>query len=368
MKLNKLIDIKKDYLSYFFLIIASALYLYRGIFSNTDVLGAAHTDLRTVFYYTRFFGYTSLKAGTFPFWNPSVFGGIPFVGTLHTAIFYPLNIIFLLLPINLAINWSIFIHLLLSGFFTYLLLKYYGLCRRAAIVGAVIYAFCAPQIMHVYAGHLNVIGSMCWLPLMFLFTDDFFRKKSIKSGFYLSLCLCIQFFAGQPQYLFYSIISLCFYVFFLGAELYPQCHSKVVIIKRTLLFIFFVVFGFLLSSVQIFSTAFLTKHSTRTGLDFAWISSFSLPFQSLITFFVPDFFGDMLRSPYWGKNYLWEMSTYIGIGGFFLAAVSIFSIKKFLSLFVVHISRSFFVFSLYSSKYIKFCLLKYLTASFPKSR
>src|SRR5262249_29730899 len=40
---------------------------------------------------------------------------------------------------------------------------------------------------------------------------------------------------------------------------------------------------------------------------------FSLPPEMLVTLLIPDFFGDMLQVSYWGKNYLWEMSVYVGI-------------------------------------------------------
>src|SRR5207253_301123 len=41
--------------------------------------------------------------------------------------------------------------------------------------------------------------------------------------------------------------------------------------------------------------------------------AFSLPPSALLTLFLPNVFGDMVHVPYWGKNYLWEMSSYLGI-------------------------------------------------------
>src|SRR5207244_2918538 len=71
--------------------------------------------------------------------------------------------------------------------------------------------------------------------------------------------------------------------------------------------------GVLLSAVQLLPTMELTRHSVREGLTYKWVSSFSLPPAMLLTLLIPDFFGDMLQVSYWGKNYLWEMSVYVGI-------------------------------------------------------
>ena len=72
----------------------------------------------------------------------------------------------------------------------------------------------------------------------------------------------------------------------------------------------------------------LIRHSVREGLTYEWVSIFSLPLEMLITLLIPDFFGDMLQVSYWGKNYLWEMSVYVGIIPLSMLIVALIHIRS----------------------------------------
>ena len=64
-----------------------------------------------------------LKNGQLPLWNPYTFGGMPLLANFQSAVFYPFNIFFFLLPFNLVWGGLILIQPLLAGIFLYLYLR-----------------------------------------------------------------------------------------------------------------------------------------------------------------------------------------------------------------------------------------------------
>ena len=55
------------------------------------------------------------------------------------------------------------------------------------------------------------------------------------------------------------------------------------------------------------------------GVSYEFASMVSFAPENLLTLLAPGFFGDMVRAPYWGRWYLWEMCLFIGVCGLALA-------------------------------------------------
>ncbi|MDO8446941.1 MAG: YfhO family protein [Deltaproteobacteria bacterium] len=327
MSKRRLVHLKEDVLPLILFIILPVLSLNGALFSAANILGSPYADIK-VELYSKLYGYNELLNLSTPLWNPYRFSGMPYVATLHPAIFYPFNLLFLILPVNQAINWGIAFHLVLSGSFIYYLLKYYGINRFGSTVGGIVYMFAAPHVMHIYAGHFIVLNAMIWTPLMFLLLDRFIKGEGLQYGVLLSFTIAFQFLAGQPQYLFYSLISLMLYLIFLLIQLRIDGAGYGKIYTKVLAFAAFIILGLALSAVQILPTVEMTKDSTRENLTYEWVSIFSFPSENLITFMIPDFFGDMIKVAYWGKNYLWEMSAYVGIMPLILAVMAFFHARR----------------------------------------
>ena len=84
---------------------------------GSRVLSHPRTDLRTQFVYWRDFGFGELRQGNLALWNPHIFSGAPFFGGFQSALLYPLNGVYLLLPLPQAINVGIALHVFLAGLF-----------------------------------------------------------------------------------------------------------------------------------------------------------------------------------------------------------------------------------------------------------
>jgi hypothetical protein len=71
----------------------------------------------------------------FPYWNPLLFGGLPFVEGMHGDIFYPPSLAMFFLDARAMWGWKMALHIFLAGIFTYLWLRR-GLgwtgCRRSS--------------------------------------------------------------------------------------------------------------------------------------------------------------------------------------------------------------------------------------------
>ncbi len=123
------------------------------------------------FYPWRLFAARTLHQGFLPLWNPYQFCGTPFVANSQSAVFYPLNLLFVLLPTSTAFGVSALLHLALTGWLMYGLLRSpaFGLGRSAATLGAVVWQLSAWQ-----AAWLALPTFLCvsaWLPAAVWLTD-----------------------------------------------------------------------------------------------------------------------------------------------------------------------------------------------------
>ena len=76
-----------------------------------------------------------------PIWNPYSFSGTPLLANFQSAVFYPFNLLFFILPFN--IGWSVLILLqpLLAGIFLYWYLRNLSIHRLASFLGSLVFAF-----------------------------------------------------------------------------------------------------------------------------------------------------------------------------------------------------------------------------------
>lgn len=285
---------------------------------NALVLSGEGTDTWSQFYFWRSFGFGMLARGELPLWNPYSFSGAPFIAGVQSAIFYPLNVLFLLFDAPFAINLSIALHCFLASLFTYLFARYLAVSRAGALLSGITFAYGAPYFLHIYAGHLPLLSGM-WMPLMFLASEAFLRHKKMIYAVLGGVALSMEILAGNPQYSFYSAIAVSLYlslrlIFDREYKRAPCYLAGLALMIAT---------AISLSAIQLAPTLELGRHSVRNNLTYEWVSLFSLPPESLITLLLPDFFGDALTLPYWGKNYLWETSLYPGLAPLVLGAAAV---------------------------------------------
>jgi hypothetical protein len=286
-------------------------------------LGAAGSDAQNLFYGARAYGFGEVRAGRFPLWNPYEFLGMPFVATLQSAMFYPTSWLCAVLPLCLAMNLGIILNLFLSGLFTYLWARRFGLRWIGAIVAAATYVFGAPQILHIFAGHWDFLAMMPWIPCVLLCVEMFvsggFQPLAIVLG---AAAVAMEWFGGNPQYAFYGGIAA---VLYLGGRLWQRRELGLRGAARVIgSFVLIYVLGSVLAGVQLMPALELFSVSARRGqLSYGWVRQYAFVPEGLLSFLVPDIFGNDVGVRFWGRWNLWEMSPYVGVVAFGLAFIAL---------------------------------------------
>ncbi len=294
------------------------------------VVSEARTDICLQYAPWRDFGFSQLRHGNFPLWNPHIFSGAPFFGGAQTGLLYPLNSLYLFLPLARAINWGVALHVFLGGLFMYLWASRRGLRFLACLFCGALWMFCGQHYYHVMAGHLTGLISTAWIPLLFLTLDGLFEEenasltprsvlRTLRSRRVLlgSLTIAMMALGGDPQYLFHVGVAAAIY----SALCWVRTANRARILAGLAAMC---AVGAAIAAVQILSGMETTAESLRGGhgvpYDFAAV--FWLPPENFLTFLAPGFFGPETETAffrYWGRCFVWEMCLFIGVTGLLLA-------------------------------------------------
>jgi hypothetical protein len=309
---------RKEHLLPLFLLFAGAAGLFGPLLlSSSQVVSDGGADVAAQFLHIRYLASNEMSGGSIPLWNPYLYGGVPFLGDFQSALLYPPNLIFLVLPIATAINWSFFLHVFLLGASMYAwAVAGRGLRPLSGLIAGMA-AMCGGSFfLHIYAGHLSNVCSMAWAPLVFLGIDGWLKKRHAGWIFLSSSAAALQIYAGHPQYAYdtalvsglYALVHLSF-----GPRLRTDAAGLALIYPL----------AFLLAAVQILPGISAAAESARSGgTSYPFASMFSFPPENILTLIFPWLFGKL--SSYWGRCYLWEMSLYGGTGMLLLAGLAVF--------------------------------------------
>ncbi|MDP2649866.1 MAG: YfhO family protein [bacterium] len=252
-----------------------------------------------------------------PLWNPYNFSGTPLLANFQSGSFYPLNILFFLMPF--ATGWSLIIFLgpLFGGIFLFLYLDNLKLSKWASLLGALAFSFSGFFISWLEWGVITHVG--LWLPLILLSIDKLIlNKRNLKWSLIFLFSLTSSFFAGHLQIFFYLFIFL--WIYFLAR--WFQFGKK-----KNILFIFLLINSLfiILSSIQWIPTLQFISLSAR-NVDVLDLNSsgWFIPWQHLIQFVAPDFFGNPTTLNYWGVWNYGELVGYVGIAPLILALFAMF--------------------------------------------
>ncbi len=285
------------------------------LFGSRTVVSAAGTDTYFYFLHWRNFGIHELLKGNLPLWNPHYGSGMPFFGGFQSALLYPLNAVFLFLPVELAVNWSVALHVFLMGAFTYLWVRHQGLNPLSCLLAAMVMMFGGAYFLHIYAGHLPNLCTMVWAPLLFLAIDKVFAKPSPGGCLLGIFAVTMALLAGHVQYVFY--LGCAAAVYCLLNWRYVVGDSRVVVYLLAI-----GVGPILLTAVQLLTGIQEAGEGLRSGgVGYETASTFSFPPENILTTVAPWFFGDMQTVPYWGRCFLFEMCLFAGVSVLVLAAV-----------------------------------------------
>ena len=252
------------------------------------------------FYPWRSFYAETVKSGFLPFWNPHEFCGTPFVANSQSAVFYPLNLIFCLVPVWRAFGLSVLIHLFLTGSFCYAFLRCGALklCRPAALLGSVAWQLCHWQVAWLALPTFLCVST--WLPLALLLVDRTAERPVPIRAVPLGLCLGLMLLAGHLQIALYCFGLITPYALFRVLPLLKtQWRPLIGCMALT------IALAFGLAAPQLLPAVELARVSHRAGGVATWGAyqgyvRLALPPVNLVTLFSPGFYGSSTRGTYWG--------------------------------------------------------------------
>lgn len=266
----------------------------------------------------RQFGFEQIRHGNFPFWNPLVYGGMPYFSGSQSALLYPPNWLHLALPLHKAITWVLALHIWWIGTGMLLWVRALGRSPSAALFAAIVVMFGAPHFLHVYAGHLTNLCVMAWMPWLFLVLRRWRAAGSIHWVVAGGLVIAMQILGGHPQYVYYGAIVASLYAILQLFEEGPRRWRFLAGVAAMYLV------AAALAAIQLFPAIEAMSEMTRVArADKVFSASYSFPPENLLTTIVPGFFGDMRDIPYWGRWFYWEMSAFFGVIALWCAALAI---------------------------------------------
>ena len=268
---------------------------------------------------------SSLLAGEWPLWNPLLGNGTPLLANLQSAVFYPLNLIYLMLPIEHGLTFSIILHLTLAGLFMYLYTRIIGLDSFAALISALAYLLSGYLVGRTQFAPM--VNTAAWLPLLLLLGERLVVRRTWLDVLWLGFGLAVQLLAGHAQLWFYTLCLIAAYVFFRS---WQQARQRIKNKSMTLRghikndFQVFVQAGWrlglaiglalLLDAAQLLPTAEFTAQSPRgSGAERTFALTYSFWPWRFVTLLAPDFFGHPATDNYWGYANYWEDHAYMGV-------------------------------------------------------
>ncbi len=304
----------------------------------------------------------ALATGEIPLWNPKSFTGIPFLAGGQASTFYPLNVLFYLLPSEVAYGWFTALQFAIAGASMYLFGRVLRLRVPAALFGAVVYMFSGFLVVSVV--FTMFVAAVPWLPLVLAIIEFIVRKQEEKGNRsfqpipYVAVgaaVIGLVVLAGHPELIYYTLIVAGAYTLVRLTAAYVRIRRQsrqpspfVRILKLAGWLLTMAVAGVALGAVQLIPLVELLPLNFREGsaslqqvLGWAW------PSRHVLTFALPNIFGnpshhqwfdiwarawtpatvnalgEANHTIFWGiKNYV-EGGNYLGIATWLLAGVAL---------------------------------------------
>lgn len=241
-----------------FVIFLLTAFIYLPIILNPHLLLDRNNDLQEqfwpIFYYIK---QQFLTNHELPFWNNMWFSGTPLLPDPQFSLFYPPNLLFLILPTDLAFLIILFLHIFLGGLGIYLISK--KILKFSELISfftSAFYIFNPKLAGFLEAGHPGLVESYGLLPINLFFVWMLSKSPNIRWLIFLSIGLASLFFAHTIIFLLSIIFLSIFYVCLIFLR-------KVNILTNFFRLILAILFGLGLSSVTLLPQLDWSKYTTR---------------------------------------------------------------------------------------------------------
>lgn len=292
------------------------LFLFRQAIIPPEGMLVYGDDIHRAYYFFREFFNHWMSRGVFPWWNPYLFSGMPFIADPIVNIWYLPNWLFFVFPLNLAYSWHIALHLVWAGLGMCLLMRLVTNSAISSWVSGVMFMFSGFFMARMWSGHVDVIAAASWMPwVVHAFARVLRAEKAHEKKYAVSasMVFALQLLSGYQTMAFMTVMIVAVLTV-LSAIAKRQWQWIAYSIGAG-------VTGIALAAFHILPVQEFFRLSIRTyHLPYSWISYGSWTMKSLILLLSPFFFGDQRNyngpSPNFGEH-----SVFVGVGGLILAII-----------------------------------------------
>lgn len=289
------------------LLIAMLALLYHRLLAGETLFWGLPT---LQFYPWREYAFDQLRAGHLPAWNPYLGGGAPLLANYQTAIFYPPNWLWLVVPGTLAMSLIAVLHIVWAwlGMWQFGGALRFSLWGRAT--GAFAFAFSGYLIARL--GSFPTTNAGAWLPWLFWLALRVLHNRRARDVGWLALAFALQVLSGHAQTTFYGAVGLGLYVLWVALWTMRRDTLRtrglaLALVGAALLL------SVLIAAVQMLPTAEYLRESQRSdGLDYDTLTNLSYHPIQLLTLLSPDLFGTPADGSHLTEGLYFEDAAYIG--------------------------------------------------------
>ena len=231
-----------------------------------------------------------------PLWNPSMDAGLPGLANPQSMYLFPFDLLFFVLPIDLATNLVSLLNVLLAGASMYLFTRRYVSAGPALFAGFA-YMLSFRYLAMIHVGWLPKMSMYALTPLLFWGCDALLRNTTAARVWLFALAVCLCFSQGDMQELYYAGLGLLIYIAFRGGVAPEKVRG------RPLLFVFGAgLLGMLLAGPILFPELQYAWLSTRTEANYSFFLARPPALADLKTLLAPCDNGGM-RAEFWENNF-----------------------------------------------------------------
>jgi hypothetical protein len=150
------------------------------------------------------YGFSVLREGHVPLWNPFQMCGVPFLAIHSPGLFYPLTLPYLVLGAAVGSEVSFVLHMFLAGAGTWLLVRRLGMGVPAAWCGAV--TFMWSGFLVSYTHQPSLFAAVAWLPALVLALERTLQRARLAS-LGLVITVACQTLVGAPEVLLHAMYA-----------------------------------------------------------------------------------------------------------------------------------------------------------------
>jgi hypothetical protein len=263
-----------------------------------------------------------------PYWNPLLFGGMPFVEGMHGDIFYPPSLAMFFIDARAMWGWKMALHIFLAGVFAFLWLRRgLGLDPLPAFFGGLVFMMGTDLVSLVLPGGDGKLFISALAPLVFWLAERAAARHGLADFAVFALGIALLLFTSHMQAAYFCVWGVSLYFLFRVWQQWRTDRNGGRVARLVGLYALAGVLAVGAAAVQFLPPlGYLREHSHRVDrLDrqeggYAWATSYSINAEEVVGLVVPEFVGELAQtSPtrppagYWGKNPLKLNNEYAGL-------------------------------------------------------